>query len=148
MAPSGHVTKEFVSQPLPPSWLVKEIKKLQKLCTWGTNSSCGIHIHVSRKWLSEKKAKKISEFYSSLTKEERKEFFGREDNSYCEAHWSSSSRYMAVNVTNKATIELRMFASGDANWACYCVKLAEYLIRNANHLNIAALSAFKEMHHV
>jgi len=51
---------EFVSQPLTKDWMIKEIKKLYKKFPDTTvNRSCGIHIHVSKKWLSEKKAKAI-----------------------------------------------------------------------------------------
>jgi hypothetical protein len=134
---------EMVSQPLTPCWLKKEIKKLEKKDIWQVNDTCGIHIHVNRKWLSEKKAKKISSFLSSLSNDDWILFFGRKSNRYCTKVWDRDSRYSAINVSNTHTIEFRMFSSGDAQWACYCVDMAVYLIDNANHLNVHAMEAFR-----
>lgn len=137
---------EFVSQPLPAAWLKKEINRLAKRFQWYTNRTCGIHIHVSRKWLTTAKAKKIYTFYQELIQSEREELFGRPSNEYCryQSAWNST-RYNAVNNENDKTIEFRMFNSGDAKWARYCVDMAVWLIRNANHLNIDAAYAAHEL---
>lgn len=137
---------EFVSQPLPKEWLKKEIKKLNKrVGDWEFNSSCGIHIHLSRKWMNEGRAHLIQEFYSSLSNEDRLAFFGRESNEYCvPGVLSRTNRYKAVNICNKNTIEFRMFSSGDVKWAQYCVDCADYMVRNARHLNIEAFYAFRD----
>lgn len=140
---------EFVSQPLTVSWLCREIDRLNKKFKWESNSSCGIHVHVSRKWLTEKRAKTIYDWMCSLSWDEMEELFGRTPNTYCRVDSRrklGSSRYMGINTTNKDTIEFRMFSSGDAKWARYCVKMVEYLIDNANHLNIEAALAFRDMY--
>lgn len=139
---------EFVSQPLSAAWLKKEINKLARKFTWETNPSCGVHIHVSRKWLSLEKARSINSFLYSLTNSDRIELFGRAENSYCRTHETldKEDRYRSINITNKATIEFRMFKSGDAAWCRYCVDMVEYLINNARTLNWDAVSAFKELH--
>lgn len=138
------VGREMVSQPLPASWLKKEIQKLFKKFPWEENITCGVHVHVSRKWLSTKKADKIVDFILSLGEGGFNDLFGRLPNEYCRLGRDGKSRYNAVNTTNEATIEFRMFRSGDAAWCCYCVDMVEYLIKNANQLNVDAIYAFKE----
>lgn len=143
--------REFVSQPLTTNWLIKEIKRLEKrVGPWDFNSSCGIHVHVSKKWLTKKRAKLIQEFYDSLSDQLRSIIFGRGHNQYtrrsCDV--GEHSRYRAVNITNDKTIELRMFSSGNAAWACYCVKLADYLVTFAHQLNVDAVLAFSEINGV
>ena len=138
---------EFVSQPLPVDMLCKQIDKLAKRFSWEHNSSCGIHVHVSREWLSLKKAKAIYNWLKTLRDVEFENLFGRKPNYYCKTSYElGSSRYLAVNIENKNTIEFRMFASGSADWAKYCVKMVEYLVVNANHLNLDAALAFKDLY--
>ena len=138
---------EFVSQPLPVDMLCKQLDKLGKKFQWEHNSSCGIHVHVSRKWLSEKKAIAIYNWIKTLTNAEFKLLFGRLPNYYCRTEGTiGSTRYLAVNTENKATIEFRMFSSGSADWAKYCVKMAEYLVCNAYYLNLDAALAFKDLY--
>lgn len=139
---------EFVSQPLSAAWLKKEIAKLARKFTWEANSSCGVHIHVSRKWLSLDKARSINTFLSGLSWDEQEELFGRMANHYCRysAALEKEDRYCAINITNKDTIEFRMFKSGDAAWCRYCVDMVEYLINNSRTLNVDAAMAFKDMY--
>lgn len=138
---------EFVSQPLPAQWLKKEIRKLGKKWAWRENKSCGVHIHVSRKWLSETKAKAIYEFLNALKWGSRMDLFGRGGNEYCQygSAWGHS-RYLPINSENKHTYEFRVFKSGNAEWCCYCVDMVEYLINNAHHLNIDAIMAFRDQY--
>jgi hypothetical protein len=139
---------EFVSQPLPANWLKKEILKLEKRHIknpWFVNSTCGIHIHVSRKWLSEKKARSINAFLVGLTELDREDLFGRPSNDYCQYGKWGTTRYNAINIENAKTFEFRVFASGNGAWACYCVSMVEYLINNANTLNLDAIYAFREL---
>lgn len=139
------VGTEFVSQPLSPKWLIKEINRLnKKIAGWEYNSTCGIHIHVSRKWLSSKRAKLIHKFYCQLEDSDRGLLFGRGSNNYCTTDEWDSNRYCAINNQNSFTIEFRMFSSGNARWAAYCVQMVEYLIHNAKHLNFEAASAFRD----
>lgn len=136
---------EFVSQPLTKEWLKKEIVRLGKKFQWTHNDSCGIHIHVSRKWINEAKAELIHKFYCTLTAEQQKDLFGRPRNHYCRVEEWKTTRYNAVNVENTDTVEFRMFASGDVKWAQYCVDMADYLVRNARRLNIDAVYAARDL---
>lgn len=138
---------EFVSQPLPVDMLCKQLDKLGKKFHWEHNSSCGIHVHVSRKWLSEKKAKAIYNWIKTLSYADMALLFGRVANTYCRNDVTfGSTRYCAVNIMNTHTIEFRMFSSGNVAWAKWCVKLVEYMIVNAYHLNIDAAMAFRDMY--
>lgn len=135
---------EFVSQPLPVPWLCKEITRLEKrVGVWKHNKTCGIHVHVNRDWFTEKKAASVRKWIKSLSTEQFSDLFGREPNDYCDPH--GSRRYQAVNTTNKKTVELRMFNSGDAKWAQYCVKMADWIVRNAFQLNIDAAYAARDL---
>lgn len=141
--------REIVSQPLSAPWLKKEIQKLGKKFSWSENRSCGIHVHVSRQWLSKKKAEKILEFLRGLSMVDYKDLFGRIPNDYCSLHTRYTGyrqRYMAINMTNEKTIEFRMFKSGSPEWACYCVDMVQYLITNANTLNLSAITAFRDQY--
>ena len=138
---------EFVSQPLTYEWMHRELGKLyKKILPYGmsVNSSCGIHIHVSKAWFSDKKANAVQKFLTTLTNEEMHDLFGRRPNHYCDPLDSPKSRYNAVNTTNATTNELRMFCSGDLKWAKYCVDCAKYMVENAYHLNIDAFTAFQD----
>jgi Putative amidoligase enzyme len=139
---------EFVSQPLPPKWLKKEIEKLSKRCSYTTNRSCGIHIHVSKKWLSVKKATAIAKFLEKREDAFFREMFGRNPNSYCERAFNPDSRYHALNFTNSKTIEFRMFRSGPPEWAKYCVDCVCYLIEHAFHLSVDGCFAFRDIYNV
>lgn len=139
--PTGY-GREFVSQPLTYEWLLKEIPKLyKKVYAFSWNDSCGIHIHVNKQWCSKKKSRAIQKFVCSLSKEDFYSFFGRFPNNYCRQD-VTRTRYCAVNTTREETTEFRMFRSGNAEWAKYCVKMARYLVENAYHLNVDALEAF------
>ncbi len=137
--------REFVSQPLTPSWLKKELKKLYGTFNIEWNDSCGIHVHVSKQWLTNKKAEAIQKWMASLSDDEFEHLFGRKPNRYCSTAAPKTDRYRAVNITNSKTNEFRMFSSGDLKWAQYCVDMAEYLVKNAYHLNYDAALAFKDM---
>jgi len=138
---------EYVSQPLPAAWLKKEIDKLYRKYPWEENESCGVHVHVSRKWLSESKAKSILAFMCTLSEGDRMRLFGRSSNHFCEAGaWKQHGRYTAINAENKHTFEFRVFSSGNAAWCKYCVDMVEYLIKQAYILNIDAIHAFRDQY--
>lgn len=137
--------REFVSQPLSAPWLRKEIDKLFKKYPWSENHTCGVHIHVSRKWLSEKRAKAIYDFLSTLTEDDRVHLFGRSSNEYCGYTWGIT-RYSAINIEPEATIEFRVFKSGNNEWCKYCVSMVEYLIAQAYTLNLSAIYAFRDQY--
>lgn len=142
-APRGCQGWEFVSQPLTQDWLKKEIKKLSKKFQWETNDSCGIHVHINREWCSEQRGGAINKFIKSLSREDRIELFGRDFNKYCSENGNRYSRYRPVNLTNKNTIEIRMFNSGDECWAQWCVDFSVYLVENAKRLNVEAALAYR-----
>ena len=142
--------REFVSQPLPLHWLIKEINRLGRDLNWSVNSSCGIHVHVSKKWCSDKKGKTILKFLRKFYEAypmDYKMIFGRLPNRYCCTN-VDAGRYNAVNVTNDSTVEFRMFASGYVRWAQYCVYMTNYLVENCNHLTrdsvVAAYDLFRK----
>lgn len=141
--------RELVSQPLPFKWLLKELERVNKIIPQVyTNHTCGIHVHVSRKWATSKKVDHLVAFMRSLTDDEALSAFGRAPNNYCKPmrDWSKTShRYYAMNLTRKDTIEFRVFRSGDVKWAQYCVKLVNYMMNQANTLNKDAFFAFVDM---
>lgn len=145
---SNKYGREFVSQPLSPEWLKREIDKLfKKMIDPEANDSCGVHIHVSKKWLTDKKAEAIYTFVKSLTETEFECLFGRRPNGYCrQVREYSGDRYCAVNMSNSATQEFRMFKSGNAAWCKYCVDCATYMVENAYRLNKGAFFAFRDLY--
>lgn len=143
----NHYGREFVSQPLTAEHLKREIRKLHKNYKLEFNKSCGVHVHASKKWVSEAKAEKIWKFIQTLSHVEFEILFGRRPNRYCVKHPDPTmgARYHAINTTNDKTVEFRMFNSGGADWCQYCVDMVVYLIENANHLNIDAAFAFRDL---
>ncbi len=139
--------KEFVSQPMPAEWLGKEIHKLwNKVGGWESNRTCGIHVHVNRKWCTTNKAKAIYAALQQLSGEQMRELFGRSPNRYCSISQKiTEGRYSSVNIQNTNTIEFRMFASGDHKWAAYCVNMTKFMVENYNTLNYEQLLAARDM---
>lgn len=115
---------EFVSQPLPYGWLLKEIDKLSKAYNWRWNTSCGIHIHVSKKAISPKTIEKLINFfeYDYAPALALRSCFGRVWNHYCTPSHGRYDRCFPINSRNQHTYEFRMFSSGDANWAKECMR--------------------------
>ncbi len=138
---------EFVSQPLSVPWAHRELTKLAKLCpTWQVNETCGIHVHVSKEWFTKQRAAAVWKWYKSLLESEIACLFGRYPNSYCKSRDSGyADRYHAINITNKHTIEVRSFRSGDVRWVKWCVDFTVYLVENARHLDLDACYAYKDM---
>lgn len=143
---------EFVSQPLTHEWMKRELRKLYKMLGehYAVNQSCGIHVHVSKKWLSVEKATCIWKFFQTLDHMDFEYLFGRKPNDYCMLCRHSTldgiGRYAAINITNSATVEFRMFRSGGPEWAAYCVDMAKYLTENARTINLGAIYAFRDMY--
>ena len=136
--------KELVSQPLPASWLKNEITKLYKKFKWEHDESCGIHVHVSRKWWSVQRAEKLARFLGRLSRADMKLLFGREPNEFCQNNgYRPNNRYNAINFTPENTIEIRAFSSGDAEWAKYCVAFTDLLVRHRGDYTYADLLRMK-----
>ena len=137
---------EWVSQPLTFNWMKKEIGKLYKKLDgkFSVNGSCGIHVHVSRKWCSEKKAEAIYETLKELSGDDLYHIFGRSSTQWTDEPFGN--RYCLVNNNPEKTIEFRMFKSGDEKWAQYCVDCVKYMVENAFHFTADGLRAFRDMY--
>lgn len=93
------------------------------------NSSCGMHVHVSRAPLTQLQIGKILVFLNNPANDSWIDLVaGRSSNRYCQRKKKSiedvgnqSSRYEALNLMNNETIEFRLFASSN--------KLEEILFR-------------------
>ena len=135
---------EFVSQPLTYPWMQKEIDKLFKKIGphFSYNDSCGIHVHVSKKWLSDKKAKEVYAVLKDLTQAELLFLFGRGSSRWTDEN--IGERYCTVNITNKHTNEFRVFKSGGRSWALYCVAISKFMVEHAHHLTSSMLFAFRD----
>lgn len=121
---------EFVSQPLPFEWLCKEVSRLGKRFQWVTNDSCGIHVHVSRQWVSMNRLNKLMDRIYLFDYDQTRELFGRMFNQYNRPphRYERDSRYCAINLTNPHTVEFRMFRSGDAAWAKECLRRTKLMV--------------------
>lgn len=106
---------ELVSVPLLPSDMVGFIEKLA-ISQLDVSSRCGVHIHLTRKELSQSQLGGLVVFMNHpqnlayIT-----EIAGREPNGFCKhvagkVDTQSSDRYEMVNLTNRMTIEIRIFA--------------------------------------
>lgn len=118
---------EFTSQPLPYGWLIKEIAKLWKKYPWQHNESCGIHVHVNRGMISEKRIKKLRSCLFDMPRNEIVSLFGRYSPDYANPY-NLHSRYSAINICNEKTVEFRMFPSGDYKWAQECVRRTKLMV--------------------
>lgn len=129
---------EFVSQPLPYRWLIKEIGKLGKRYEWTSNGSCGIHVHVTKNAVSQKKITALKNALYDLNADQMRLLFGRHSSSYANNRYLYD-RYAAVNVQNSATIEFRMFRSGDAEWAKECVRRTKLMVEHKGKYDFESL---------
>jgi hypothetical protein len=75
-------------------------------------NSCGMHVHVSRKRLTENAVNNIRSFIKNSNHRKAIEFLaGRSQSGYCvyTFHEDEVSHYDAVNIENDHTIEFRLF---------------------------------------
>lgn len=110
---------EIVTIPLSPTRLgsVRWYKLLSELASLGCRSHdgghCGLHVHVSRKYLSEDSWKKLHLFvvkYQTFFKAISRRDGGRSNPySYCEFLRDRRNKYRAVNFLHDSTIEFRFF---------------------------------------
>lgn len=120
---------EFISQPLPMEALIKQIKRLhRKLGDWKYNTSCGIHVHVSRSLLQINRKHALLGALKLLTAEQEVQLFGRARNPYADPTVWPANKYCSINTNHSSTYEFRMFSSGDADWACECVRRTYLLV--------------------
>ena len=106
---------ELVSVPLLPSEMLEFIDNLT-ISELGISSSCGVHIHLSRKYLTQSQIGGLVVF---MNHPDNLSYIagiaGREPNKYCKqvvgkSDTLSDNRYEMVNLTNSATVEVRIFA--------------------------------------
>lgn len=118
---------ELISQPLPYEALIKQIKRLhKKIGDWQHNESCGIHVHVSRKMWPELRLIELKHNLCLMTDAELTRLFGRGRNSYNAPE--NYGKYASINMEHSATWEFRVFSSGNAAWACECVRRTYLLV--------------------
>lgn len=85
------------------------------------NSSCGMHVHVSRRPLTQLQIGKVLVFLNNPANDGWIDLIaGRSGNQYCQRKKKSiddvgkaDSRYEALNLLNNETIEFRLFASSN-----------------------------------
>lgn len=116
---------EIVSQPLPYKMLRKQLDKLKKY-RYVTNTTCGIHVHVSKKAVSYTRIGDLLRCLRSINHEQYYDLFGRYPNMYNNPQ--INSRYCSINALNEHTIEFRMFASGDVAWAKECLRRTKLMV--------------------
>lgn len=124
------------------------------LRAYGTDDTCGMHVHVNRSSLSDLTICKLQEF---LSYEENQPLVthcaGRRHNTYCEVPKKTSfvtldnSRYCALNVSNTDTIEFRIFA-GTRNPARILanIQFCDALIAYCEESALGSLDAFDFLH--
>ena len=106
---------ELVSVPLLPAEMLEFISGLE-IGHLEVNHKCGVHVHISRKYLSQSQIGGLVVFMNHPDNLWYVETVaGRSPNNYCQfkpgkSDTVSSDRYEMVNLTNTATIEVRIFA--------------------------------------
>ena len=106
---------EKVSVPLPPAEMLDYINSLN-IVHLGVNDKCGVHVHLSRKYLTQYQIGFLVMFMhhpSNLPYVTK--VAGRAPNKYCQIKPNkldtvSDDRYEMVNLTSEVTIEVRIFA--------------------------------------
>lgn len=120
---------EAVSQPMTKEYFDKkfETEHLFAITPKLKDSSCGLHVHISKgSFDGQVHLFKFIEFINSITnKTFIKKVAGRDFNSYAKAYQekiskavkgdASRERYHAVNLTNSATYEVRIFKGAKTN---------------------------------
>lgn len=109
---------EIKTIPATLRWHYKHWRKMfEAMGGEGEHHTCGMHVHVSRKGLGALTVAKLVHLISTVGRDRQMKLFGRAFNSYCERPdrgitiCQSDSRYQAMNVSGRRTVEFRMFAS-------------------------------------
>lgn len=106
---------ELVTVPLLPKQMINLISNLE-IAQLGVDSTCGVHIHVSRKYLTQFQLGGLVVFMNHPHNLKYiQQIAGRESNRFCKQvpgkqTTVSTDRYEMVNLTNSATVEIRIFA--------------------------------------
>ena len=119
---------EICTRPASADIHIEEFTKMfeDELCmsSLEVKSSCGMHVHISRKGMSPLALGKMLKFMQSkYNKEFLQLIAGREDNNYCKlgtdpmisAHFRGleNERYRGLNLQNENTAEVRIFRTPD-----------------------------------
>lgn len=121
--------REMISQPMPYAMLRQQIIKLhKKFGGWKHNSTCGLHIHVSRYYWSESREKKFSGFLKTLSPTQIEELFGRFSVVYANPRLMESEKFRAVNLVHEHTFEFRLWAAGDSNWTLEALRRTKLIV--------------------
>ena len=112
---------EMVSDALPLSeHLNRDDKYKQLFANLSKNifrshdvSTCGLHVHISRKYLKEDEIKFICDFVAN-NRQFFKKLARRNENDYCiykdyKRNKEENERYSAINLQNEDTLEFRIF---------------------------------------
>ena len=129
---------EAISQPLPFNWLVREVKKFNGFplqVRW--NTSCGIHVHVSKKLVSGARMRALLTFLKTLPEHAQQAFFGRRYNGYCSPNSSTNSKYSIINFLHSNSYEFRMFASGPPDWAVICLQRTKLMVEYRGEYSVS-----------
>ncbi len=119
---------EFVSQPMPYDMLVKQIKWLNKRFPWTVTSKCGLHIHVSRQYWSDKREREFSDFLlSSPAIMRMTKWFGRNTH-YADVFASRVDKFRAINVLHDHTFEFRVWKAGDLAWTLEALRRTRAIV--------------------
>jgi len=106
---------ELVSIPLRPAEMLNYVSLLD-ISGLSVDDKCGVHIHISRKYITQSQLGGLVVFMNHPANIEYVEYVaGRKANKYCKVlpgktETISYDRYEMVNLTNRETVEIRIFA--------------------------------------
>jgi hypothetical protein len=120
---------EFVSQPMPYDMLVKQINWLHRKFPWTIHHNCGLHIHVSRQYWSEKRERELSAFLrtSAATHFDLIRWFGRESR-FARTYADPNDKFRAINVLHPHTYEFRVWKAGDLAWTLEALRRTRAIV--------------------
>jgi hypothetical protein len=119
---------EFVSQPMPYNMLVKQINWLHHKFPWTVTNKCGLHIHVSRQYWSDKREREFSGFLQIRgTAARMSQWFGRISH-FADAFASRGDKFRAINVCHDHTYEFRVWKAGDLAWTLEALRRTRAIV--------------------
>lgn len=133
---------EYISEPMPYDMLVNKIKKLHIwVGGWRVNNSCGLHIHVSRQYWPEKRAKAFIDFlykhggYTSMV-----QWFGRRSHFAEPNSWEDNlDKYNAVNRLHSKTYEFRVWKAGDLEWTLEALRRTRAIVEHQGNWSVEVM---------
>jgi hypothetical protein len=143
---------ELVTVPLPPEDMLSFIDNIG-IHQMYADSNCGVHIHISRKYLSQSQLGGLVVFMNHPDNLWYIETIaGRSPNRYCKhlpgkEDTISNDRYEMVNLTNSQTVEIRIFAGTNSTitlrgYVEWLLDLIEWLDSNPLSFSAEAFIAY------